>query len=56
MIGEIGAAITPIHGAGKVRVHGEIWNATSREPVAAGKRVRVVAVNGLLVTVREEDE
>ena len=39
---------------GKVRVHGEIWNATSTEPIAPNRRVTVQAVEGLALRVREE--
>jgi membrane-bound serine protease (ClpP class) len=37
--------------AGEVFLHGEYWQARSREPIPAGARVRVVAVDGLTVTV-----
>ncbi len=36
---------------GKVRLHGEIWNAESDVPVAAGDRVRVVRVDGMTLRV-----
>jgi membrane-bound serine protease (ClpP class) len=39
-------------GAGKVDVHGEIWNATSETPVSAGGIVEVLAVQGLTLRVR----
>jgi membrane-bound serine protease (ClpP class) len=32
-------------------VHGEYWEAESEAPVEAGTRVRVVAVDGLLLKV-----
>lgn len=51
MIGEVGSALTEIAPRGKVRVHGEIWQATSEAPIAAGEQVRVVAVEGLIVRV-----
>ncbi len=46
LVGEIGDAITAIAagGAGKVFVHGEYWDATSNEPVAAGSKIRVTKV------------
>lgn len=54
MLGEVGRALTAIEpgGVGRVLVHGEIWNATAAEPVAAGEEVVVTAVRGLKVTVR----
>jgi membrane-bound serine protease (ClpP class) len=54
MLDEIGDALTSIDpgGVGRVRAHGEIWTATADEPIAAGTRVQVVRVKGLLLTVR----
>jgi membrane-bound serine protease (ClpP class) len=40
---------------GEVFLHGEYWRARSRAPIPRGARVRVVAVDGLVVTV-EADE
>jgi membrane-bound serine protease (ClpP class) len=56
MLDEQGEAITPIEPGrtGQIRAHGEIWNATSDRPIAAGQQVRIVAVRGLLVTVRPD--
>lgn len=51
MVGEIGVAKTDIHGEGRVFVHGEWWNAQSEQPIAGGAKVRVVGVDGLLLTV-----
>jgi membrane-bound serine protease (ClpP class) len=39
---------------GKVRIRGEIWAARSSEAIPAGSRVRVVSVDGLVVTVAPE--
>ena len=38
-------------GSGRVQTHGEIWTATADVPIHAGDPVRVVAVNGLRLTV-----
>ena len=38
--------------SGTVLVHGEYWAADSDEPVDAGERVRVTAVEGLRLRVR----
>jgi membrane-bound serine protease (ClpP class) len=56
LIGESGVALEPIApaGAGRVRVHGEIWSARADEPIAIGDRVRTTRVNGLTLTVRKE--
>lgn len=56
MMDEFGRALTSIEpgGVGRVQTHGEIWTATSTEPVSAGEAVRVIGVSGLLLTVRPE--
>ncbi len=51
MIGEIGIARTQLEPAGKVFVHGELWNAVARTSVAQGTRVRVSGVDGLQLIV-----
>jgi membrane-bound serine protease (ClpP class) len=51
MIGEIGTALTPLAPEGRIFVHGEYWNATALSPVAAGNRVRVMAIDQLKLTV-----
>jgi len=55
MIGELGTAVTDIHEAGKVMVHGEYWSAHSGIPIAQGRKVRVVRVEGLSVEVENEE-
>ena len=56
MLGEVGEALTAIDagGVGSVRTHGEIWNATAAQPIAAGELVRVTDVRGLQLTVTPE--
>jgi membrane-bound serine protease (ClpP class) len=56
MIGETGRAMTDISpdSPGRVATHGEIWHATSEEPIAAGARVRVTRVDGLQLAVRKD--
>ncbi len=39
---------------GHVFLHGERWNATSAQPLRAGQRVRIVAIDGLTLTVAPE--
>ncbi|HZQ94185.1 MAG TPA: nodulation protein NfeD [Candidatus Sulfotelmatobacter sp.] len=51
LVGEIGVAQTPLNPLGTVFVHGEIWNAISSMPVAAGSRVVVQRVTGLQLEV-----
>jgi membrane-bound serine protease (ClpP class) len=42
----------PAGGEGMIRLHGELWRATSREQVAEGVKVRVLRVNGLKAEVQ----
>ena len=51
MIGEVGTARTPLSPAGKVFVHGEIWDAVSSVPIPVGETVRVRSVDGLQLQV-----
>ena len=52
-VGETLSSISP-GSFGRVSTHGEIWTATSEEQIAEGESVRVVAVDGLQLTVRRE--
>jgi membrane-bound serine protease (ClpP class) len=54
MLDEEGEAVTSIDpgGRGRVTTHGEIWSATSDEPIVPGDRIQVTAVDGLTLTVR----
>lgn len=52
MIGEVGVAQERLAPSGTVFVRGEYWAADSDEPVDAGQRVRVVAVQGLRLRVQ----
>jgi membrane-bound serine protease (ClpP class) len=56
MIGEPGEALTAIAPgrAGQVATRGEIWNATSGEPIPEGARVRVTGVDRLTLVVRRD--
>jgi len=51
LLNEIGEARTALAPAGKVFVHGEYWDAVSSTPVQPGGEVRVVAVNGMKLSV-----
>ncbi|RMH09146.1 MAG: nodulation protein NfeD [Nitrospirae bacterium] len=52
MIGLRGVAKTPLTPQGKVFVHGELWDATSTEPVQVGAPVEVIRVDGLMLQVK----
>jgi len=53
MVGGHGRALTSIEPgrSGRVLTHGEIWTASSSEPINAGDTVRVVSMEGLHLTV-----
>ena len=51
LIGEIGIAQTMLAPAGKVFVHGELWDAVSTVPVPAGEQIVVRQVDGLTLRV-----
>lgn len=52
MVGETGTARTDLSPAGKVFVHGALWEAEADEPVRAGEKVKVVEVlDGLKIRV-----
>ena len=51
LIGTMGIALTAVHNDGSVRVHGEIWQAESDQPVKKGSKIKVIAVNGLLLKI-----
>lgn len=55
LVGEEGIARTDISPSdGTVLVHGELWMATSDEPVPAGSLVQVVSVKGLRMKIRKQ--
>lgn len=51
MVGMTGVAITDCAPQGEIRVKGQIWKASSNEPVEAGENVRIEAVDGLRLRV-----
>ena len=51
LIGEIGVVKEAIMPEGKVFVHGELWKATSKDPLQKGIKVRVVKVVNLVLEV-----
>ncbi len=53
MVGEVGRALEPIDGNGKVFVHGEYWQACSAQPIAAETPIEVIRVmDGLKLEVK----
>ena len=58
MIGAVGAAQESFAASGRIMAHGELWTAHSERPVEAGERLRITAIEGLILEVeplREED-
>lgn len=55
LAGEIGHAQTDITlgKEGKAFVHGEIWNAVSKENIKKGDKIKVVSVDGMTIEVRK---
>jgi membrane-bound serine protease (ClpP class) len=51
LIGEIGVAQSMLAPAGKVFVHGELWDAISIIPISAGEQIVVRQVDGLTLKV-----
>ncbi len=51
LVGEIGVVKEALMPEGKVFVHGELWKATSKDPIETGAKVRVMNVVGLVLEV-----
>jgi len=54
MIGASGVALDDFSGEGWARVHSETWRVRASAPVRKGQRLRVKAINGLLLDVTAE--
>jgi membrane-bound serine protease (ClpP class) len=57
MQGAVGVALSPIPagGTGQIAVHGETWQAKAAQPITAGDRVEVTAIEGLTLTVARRE-
>jgi membrane-bound serine protease (ClpP class) len=57
VVGLIGEVFTDIevHSTGSVKVEGELWQARSEKPIAAGNMVRVLRQDGPTLTVRKAE-
>lgn len=53
LVGEVGVAISDLTPRGLLRVHGEIWQAESEEPIVKGEEAEVMQVIGLKLHVRK---
>ena len=56
LVGAMGDALEDFDDAGQVRVHGEIWRATTTEPLHRGDTVKVVSMDGLTLSVESAKE
>ena len=56
MIGSHGQVIGWTGGEGRVRVHGEIWQASAAAPLRRGQTVRVTALRGLTLEIEPSSE
>jgi membrane-bound serine protease (ClpP class) len=54
LVGERAEVIEPCAPRGRVRVHGEIWNARCEASAAPGEAVRVAGVEGLTLVVEPD--
>jgi membrane-bound serine protease (ClpP class) len=54
LIGSTGVVLEDFEREGWARIHGETWRIVSAAPLKAGRRVRVAAMNGLLLDVLPE--
>ena len=53
LIGEVGVVKSRLEPEGKIFVHGELWNAVAPGTIEPGSKVRVVAVDRLVLKVEE---
>jgi membrane-bound serine protease (ClpP class) len=54
LIGALAESLEDFEGEGWARVHGESWRVRANEPVRRGERLRVKAIDGLILTVEVE--
>ncbi|MDP2341144.1 MAG: NfeD family protein [Deltaproteobacteria bacterium] len=52
LIGSVAVAATSFSDRGPVKVHGEIWSASTEEPLREGQAADVVDMEGLVLKVR----
>jgi len=56
MLGSIGQVLEDFEERGRIHIHGETWQARSGNPVKRGDRVRVTAIEGLVLHVEPVKE
>jgi membrane-bound serine protease (ClpP class) len=56
LIGSTGQVLEDFKESGRIRVHGEIWQVISDTPIRGGDKVRITAVDGLILKVEHVEE
>jgi membrane-bound serine protease (ClpP class) len=56
MLGSIGQVLEDFDQAGRIRIHGEIWEVRSQSPLKRGEQVKVAAIDGLILKVEPIEE
>jgi membrane-bound serine protease (ClpP class) len=54
LIGMKAEVLEDFDGKGRVRTHGELWQASTRVPLQKGQRVRITGMDGLILEVEPE--
>lgn len=54
LIGAIGTILEDFENDGRIRIHGEVWNAHSSVPLHKGQQVRVHSMQGLVLNVEPD--
>ena len=56
LVGEVGLVIRDFTGKGKIKIHGEIWNAISEESISSDDEVVVTGVKRMNLIVKKNQE
>ena len=56
MLGSIGQVLDDFEESGRILIHGETWQVQSQSPLRSGDQVRVIALNGLILSVEPVKE
>jgi len=56
MLGSIGEVLEDFEASGRIHIHGETWQVQSQSPFISGDQVRVVAIDGLILSVEPVKE
>ena len=56
LLGSEGNVLNDFDTTGRIRVHGEIWNALTERPIRSGDRVKITAIDGLTLHIEPVEE